>query len=45
MVEAPEILTVHLKRFETKSHVKSHCYVDVPPELQLKAGNIVIYHM
>ena len=42
MVKCPQILTLHLKRFDTNALVKSHHSVDVPPELQLKAGNIVI---
>lgn len=45
MVEAPQILTLLLKRPDTKSRDKSHRCVDVPPELQLKAGNIVIHYM
>ena len=49
MVEAPQILTLLLKRFDfdysSMSHVKSDCCVNVSSELQLKARNILFPYM
>ncbi|XP_030287787.1 uncharacterized protein LOC115590543 isoform X2 [Sparus aurata] len=45
MVEAPQILTLLLKRPDTKSRGKSHRCVDVPPELQLKNKTFKLYGM
>ncbi|KAM8747846.1 uncharacterized protein AB9X84_015730 isoform 1-T1 [Acanthopagrus schlegelii] len=49
MVEAPQILILLLKRFDfdhnTGSHVKSHCCVEVPCELQLKKKTYKLYGM
>ncbi|XP_070785700.1 uncharacterized protein [Enoplosus armatus] len=49
MVKSPQILTLLLKRFDfdynTMSHVKSHCYVDVPCILQTKNKTYKLYGM
>ncbi|XP_073331734.1 uncharacterized protein [Pagrus major] len=49
MVETPQILIVLLKRFDfdynTRSHFKSDCCVEVPCELQLKNKTYKLYGM
>ncbi|XP_070785922.1 ubiquitin carboxyl-terminal hydrolase 47-like [Enoplosus armatus] len=49
MVKSPQILTLLLKRFDfdydTMSHVKSNCYVDVPHALQIKNKTYKLYGM
>ncbi|KAM8747845.1 uncharacterized protein AB9X84_015729 [Acanthopagrus schlegelii] len=49
MVEAPQILILHLKRFDfdynTRSHFKSHRCVEVPCELQLEDKTYKLYGM
>ncbi|XP_030287785.1 uncharacterized protein LOC115590542 [Sparus aurata] len=49
MVEAPQVLILLLKRFDfdynTRSHFKSDCCVEVPCELQLKNKTYKLYGM
>ena len=45
MVEASQFLTLHLKRFDTKSNVKSQSCVDVPCELQLNARKYTFQYL
>ncbi|XP_030266949.1 putative ubiquitin carboxyl-terminal hydrolase 50 [Sparus aurata] len=49
LVDSPQILILHLKRFDfdynTRSHFKSHRCVEVPCELQLKNKTYKLYGM